>query len=285
MTIAVIYIARGHGAGLTAGNVFFCGYRSNPPGCAHRLVVVTKGWTGVPGLTDMNQLAVSSGADIVCLPDDGFDWGAYMRIARSLSDTWICLLNSHSYPIVSGWLEKLKTCANQQRVGACGATGSWGTWYFRYPYFDPSLSALVQYPIRVAKTAIGHFHRRGEIIPFPNPHLRSNALFINRQLFLDFCAEHIIPKSKSDAHILESGKCGLSSYLISIGLNIQVVGANGVAYEPSDWITSQTFRVPDQPNLLISDNQTSAYLMANWEQKRRLEYASWGKVFTQKSHN
>jgi len=284
MSISVVYIARGRDAGLASAKRFFDGYKEKPPGCENRLCLVTKGWDGVPGLSDVKTLASELGACIVDLPDDGYDWGAYMRIAPNLSGEWLCLLNSHSCPLVPGWLSMLQSIAIEHpMVGACGATGSWGTWYFRSPFLERQFSSLMLYPARVGRALIDHIRRIGEVTPFPNPHLRSNGIFIKRKLFLEFCIQNSVPRNKRDSHLLESGKNGLSNFLFAKGYGIKVVGANGASYDPEFWMDSKTFRVPTQSNLLILDNQTRAYELANHDRKRRLEYASWGEIFTPKS--
>jgi hypothetical protein len=283
MSISVIYISRGRGAGLVSAERFFDGYKKNPPECSHSLYVVAKGWDNIPGLPEVKIIASGLGACTVDLPDDGYDWGAYMRIAADLSSKWLCLLNSHSYPLASGWLGKLHVCAiGEPKFGACGATGSWGTWYFRYPFLERKLSSLLMYPARAGRAYIDHIRRIGAVTAFPNPHLRSNALFISRELFMEFCKLKSVPKNKRDSHLLESGKHGLSNFLSSNGLSIKVVGANGASYTQESWVESKTFRVPTQCNLLIADNQTCAYDLADWERKRRLEYGAWGRVFTPK---
>lgn len=280
MTIAVVYIARGIDAGLPAFEAFVDAYQRCPPGYPHRLVVVAKGWEGMPGLPSLTAQASELGADMVTLPDDGFDWGAYMRVAPDLTQDWLCLLNSHSRPMAGGWLAALWKSASLPGVGAVGATGSWGSMSLTWPLLESTLSGLVLYSPRITLGLMQLARNLASFPLFPNPHLRSNALLIGRERFLSFCRQHEIPRSKRDAHILESGRGGLTAHLNSIGLESLVVGANGVAYEPKAWIESGTFRVPDQPNLLVSDNQTRYYQQADRWLRRRLENAAWGQALT-----
>lgn len=280
VTIAVIYIARGEGAGLPAAEAFFGAYREFPPGCPHRLVVVAKGWESVPGLPSLTNQVRAMGAELVTLPDDGFDWGAYMRIAPELKENYLCLLNTHSRPMVPGWLALLRQPALLPGVGAVGATGSWGSMSVSWPVLEPDLSSLALYPVRLALSLMRLCRNLGSFPSFPNPHLRTNALLVNRELFVSFCSGRDVPRSKRDAHILESGRRGFTVYLESLGLRTLVVGADGVTYVPDAWIRSGTFRVPDQSNLLVSDNQTRYYEKAASKLKRRLENAAWGQALT-----
>ncbi len=280
MTVAVVYIARGIGAGLPAVEEFFDAYLRFPPGYPHRLVIIAKGWEAVPGLPGLIEQVKAIGAELVTLPDDGFDWGAYMRIAPELKETYVCLLNTHSRPMVTGWLALLLQPALLPGVGAVGATGSWGSMSASWPLFEPDPSSLALYPARLALSLIRFCRNLGKFSPFPNPHLRTNALLVNRELFVSFCSDHDVPRSKRDAHTMESGRRGFTSHLKSLGLRTLVVGADGIAYAPDAWINSGTFRVPDQSNLLVSDNQTRYYQQAGCQLKRRLENAAWGQAQT-----
>jgi hypothetical protein len=281
MSISIIYIARGFGAGFESAKRFFDGYKNNPPGVLSNLYIVTKGWSKKEESDRLKIFAREFSGSLIDLPDDGYDWGAYMRVIPQLNSEWICLLNTHSCPISAGWLNKLYECAKgDSTIGACGATGSWGTWYFRNPLLEQNFGSLVLYPARIIKNLKNHLTRIHDNIPFPNPHLRSNALFLRRKLFMEFCASKSIPQRKSDSHLLESGQKGLSNFLLSRELTIRVVGSNGLAYGPESWVESETFRIPSQRNLLISDNQTRSYEVASHSKKRRLEYESWGRVFT-----
>lgn len=280
MTVAVVYIARGSGAGLPAAKAFFEAYKRFPPGYAHRLVIVVKGWESVPGLSVVMRQARSLGAELVMLPDDGFDWGAYMRVAPSLSDSLFCFLNTHSRPMVSGWLASLIRHVFQKGVGAVGSTGSWGTLTGMWPLFEPDLSSRIVYPARLTLEFIRMCRNLRDFPIFPNPHLRSNAILVRKELFVPYCNSRSIPSSKRDAHIMESGRSGFTAYIRSLGLQILVAGADGHAFAPEEWIDSGTFRVPHQSNLLVSDNQTRNYEKADQQLKRRLENAAWGQALT-----
>jgi hypothetical protein len=270
MSIAVVYLARGIGGGRPAAEAFLDTYRANPAGCGHRLVLVTKGWNGQPGIDEVISRASEFSPRVLGLPDDGYDWGAYFRAARCLSEEWLCLLNTHSRLCVPGWLHHLMNAASQRDIGAVGATGSWGTLVPRINRVSPG---LLLYPWRYLAT-IGRFPA------YPNPHLRSNALLVRRELFLAFASRSPIPASKREAHMLESGRRGFTQFLIENDLRPVVVGKDGNCYFQDDWMDSSTFRIPGQENLLIMDNQTQNYVHASTRMKRVMEYSAWGRVFT-----
>src|SRR3989338_8808258 len=240
MSLALVYLARGASGGLSTVKIFFDAYRAYPPGCPHELVVIAKGWAGVGGLEEVKQLVQAHGARVVDLPDDGFDWGAYMLAASLLTHDWICFLNTHSRHRVKNWLNLLMkgTEVPGINVGAVGATASYESFIpvFDWPSWEEGPIAFLFYVLRSFLKVLRFIIYRNTFRSFPNPHLRSNAFIIRRELFLDFASTHKIPHSKRDAWILESGGRSFTAFLISRGLKPLVTGSDGQYYEPLQWI-------------------------------------------------
>jgi hypothetical protein len=280
MSVALIYIARGAGAGLRSAQDFFAHYEAFPAGCAHRLIVAVKGWDGVPGLDDVRSLAASHGGEIVDLPDDGLDWGVYIRLAPDIREEWVCVLNSFSRPRVEGWLRLLEAGVREPGVGAAGATGSWESNLSSGLYFRWSVKSLLQYPLRLAYAGYRHL-RYGKLFPrYPNPHLRSNAFLIRTALFAEYCAQQRVPATKLDALLLECGETSITRFLLDKGLDVRVIGADGRSFGPAEWNRSNTFRAPGQNNLLIHDNRTRLYETHDAALKKAVERATWGTSLT-----
>jgi hypothetical protein len=284
MNLALVYLARGIDGGLPAAEAFFNANRAYPPGCPHELVVIAKGWDGIAGREELTRLAHMNSARLIDLPDDGFDWGAYMRLAPLLLNTWVCFLNTHSRPCAEGWLNLLKIAIEQTgpNIGLVGATASWET---LAPVLPPrSLNARFKhpmfYPLRLIRNTVRFLANIWAFPTFPNPHLRSNAFIVRRKLFIDFAETKKIPRNKRDAAKLESGRTGFPAYLANHGLKALVVGIDGNCYEPEQWVNSKTFRVPGQPNLLVADNQTITYDLASSSSKRVFELSAWRRTFT-----
>ena len=282
MDLALVYLARGVDGGLSAVEAFFDANRAYPPGCPHELVVIAKGWAGIAGRDDLTRLAHANSARLIDLPDDGFDWGAYMRLAPLLLNTWVCFLNTHSRPCADGWLNLLKIAIKDagQNIGVVGATASWES---LAPLLPPqSSNARFQhpmlYPLRLIRNTTRFLINIWAFPTFPNPHLRSNAFIVRRQLFADFAETQKIPRKKRDAAKLESGRTGFPAYLAQHGLKALVIGRDGNCYGSDRWINSRTFRVPGQPNLLVADNQTVTYDQANSTWRKILEVSAWGKA-------
>ena len=116
--------------------------------------------------------------------------------------------------------------------------------------------------------------------PFPNPHLRSNAFMIPRQLLIDL--DFKLDNTKAATNRFESGPDGLPTGLAQRGLASVLVGADGVGYEAADWPKSGTFRLGDQANVLVTDNQTRGFAsMSKW-QRALHELITWGDFLSAK---
>lgn len=110
--------------------------------------------------------------------------------------------------------------------------------------------------------------------PFPNPHVRSNAFAVNRELFLFTCPKSVL--TKDDAYRYESGVDSMTNLIIRQGLKPVVIGKDMKIYGINDWAKSETFRSGAQKNNLVSDNQTRKY--DSMPQVRRSLYMelTWG---------
>ena len=93
--------------------------------------------------------------------------------------------------------------------------------------------------------------------PFPNPHIRSNGFMMSRQRFLEVESADI--KTKFDACAFESGIDSMTSQIRRKGLRAVVVGRSGQGYDVADWVQSGTFRLGNQENLILTDNQSRTY--------------------------
>lgn len=281
MMVALLYLARGKDGGLSAAKLFFESYEKFPPEYPHELIVLVKGWDDQADEDDLIILAKKNGTtEIFKLPDDGYDWGAYMRVAPLLTHEWLCFLNTHTRFIATGWLSLLMRAilSSAGSVGTVGVTGSWESLAHILPRRDfrsPILSYLA-YPLRILINFFRFLKNVYDYPIFPNPHIRSNAFIVRSSIFLEFISDKNIPKCKQDANILESGRRGFSNYLLSRKLNIYIVGRDGIKYSPLQWRGARIFRSENQENLLIVDNQTLGFQNACGQRKKFLEYLAWG---------
>jgi hypothetical protein len=115
-----------------------------------------------------------------------------------------------------------------------------------------------------------------KIIPlYPNAHIRTNAFIIERQIFLD--TQPTSRTTKRDTYLYESGPDSLTQQILRRGKQAVIVGHDGQAYGIDRWPKSRTFRLGDQRNLLVQDNQTRAFEAMNDTEKRAFVDATWGE--------
>lgn len=283
-SLAVVYLSRGRDAGLISAKEFFNSYDLHPAGIDHDLIVIVKGWENMDGLDEVLSMARLHNARVIELPDDGFDLGAYFRAAKEIPHEWCCFLNSFSCILHDNWLKLLHGAATRPGVGAVSCGGNWGTvtniWADQiFAALNARLKTLLYLLKRTCYVA---FHFWPHIPAFPNPHIRTNAFITQRKLWLDFQAASTpaIPANKRDCFILEHGRKSFTRFIVSKGLTVFVLGADGRVFAPDRCLESGTFAVPNLPNLLIGDNQTEAYLSSPEARRREIEYWMWGKRLT-----
>ncbi|MBR0655590.1 glycosyltransferase family 2 protein [Plastoroseomonas arctica] len=113
-----------------------------------------------------------------------------------------------------------------------------------------------------------------QVKPFPNPHLRSNAFIIDRALMVEL--DFHLDNTKTASNLFECGTDGLPARLARRGLAPVLVGADGTAYDVAQWPESRTFRLGDQANLLVTDNQVRNFTaMSPWQRALHARM-SWG---------
>ena len=219
----------------------FCdAYRLTKNDLDHDLVFLCKG----DGATDqVKEIASDLRSTIHVCTDDGFDIGAYVRLAPLLSHEILCFTNSWARPRVSCWLDILVAPFDDPAVGIVGATAS-------FEAVPPYTS-------------------------FPNPHIRSNSFALRREIFLDLVLPQ--PENKISAVLLEAGPNGITHQIMSRGLRAIVVGQDRVHHDLIDSRRARVYRFGDQQNLLVSDNVTDLYDRGDPAYRRFLETLAWGE--------
>lgn len=235
---------------------FAASYREYSAGLDHRLLFVLKGASTAVIAAQVRALAAELGAEHIQVPATGRDLHTYRLVAERISCDALCLLNSSSQILGRGWLRMLADALAQPSVGLVGATGS----------FESALSAAPR-PLRP--------FLRSRYPPFPNPHVRTNAFMLRRDLMLELDWP---PGAggKRRALELESGFRGVTRQVQARGLRTLVVGRDGRAYAPAEWPNSCTFRSGTQENLLVADNRTRQYDNAPGPRRSELARFAWG---------
>lgn len=139
------------------------------------------------------------------------------------------------------------------------------------------LESMQQHWFNVTRPG-GSLHGFNLFRPFPNPHLRTNGFLIRRALLnsLDFK----VATNKIDCCSFESGQLGLPRLLAEHGLCQILVGKNGMSYEVDNWSKNEGFRIGNQNNVLISDNQVKVFTNASKARKLYLSMLSWGEYIS-----
>jgi hypothetical protein len=244
----VVYLARGADDGALAdfGRFVAC-YSNFPAGLDHQLIIALKGFAQKTDIGEAKQLFGKLDCTFIEVDDGSYDIGAYVEAAHQVECEFVCFLNTRSELLAKDWLKLLDYHLHRQGTGMVGASGSFES--LESPGFvGPS---------------------------FPNPHLRSNAFAIGRELFLRALDGRAI-RDKLDAYHVESGARSLTRAMMSEGLEVRVVGRNGRAYPPQSWPMSGTYRQGAQENLLVHDRQTRTFEAASVREKLRLMSLAWG---------
>jgi hypothetical protein len=191
-------------------------------------------------------------------PSGTLDLGTYRWVVESAGDAGrLCFTNSNSIVRAHGWLGMLDRALCEEGVGIVGVAGSLESLYSAAPFFLKP-------------------RRRPDFPPFPNPHLRSNAFAISRELALSL--EWPAPVGKLEAWRLESGNRGITRQVLQGGLQALVVGRDGVSYPPERWHASRTYCSGAQDNLMVSDNRTREFEDAGSRRRLALELMTWGSL-------
>ena len=247
-SVAVAYLARGQGDDyLEHFKRFRDAYGSNPAGIDHKLYIIFKGFESQAARKRAEEIFAGIEFASVETDDLRFDIGAYADSLASISEEFVCFLNTYSEILSQYWLQKLILNLLSPGVGMVGATGSY-----------ESLSTI----------------NRG-FPGFPNPHLRTNA-FAMRCADARAILDSYNIGNKLDTFFIESGEDSVTRKIMALGMTCLIVGADGRGFIPPQWLQSGTCRLGLQENLLISDNYTRDYITSNSAEQMILAAESWG---------
>lgn len=231
-------------------------YLAHGAGADHRLLVVLKNFGGDAGrLADARRTLAGVDHDELVLDERVLDLGAYRMAAAQAAEPVVCMVNSHSVILADGWLGALLGHLEAPGVGLVGATAS-----------CESATSEAPRPLKPFK--------RRHYPAFPNPHIRTNAFMLRREVMLGLDWPPVARKEA--AHRLESGTRCITRQVWERGLEALVVGRDGRAYRRDDWGASGTFRSGDQGNLLVADNRTRQFEQADAQTRRLLARMAWG---------
>lgn len=249
MSISVVYLAYYNeqaGYGLDTVKNFLDSYKRYSAGMKVDLKFIAKNWTEKTVYEELLKMAKEVNAEVIDLPDDGWDLGAYFRAAEIIKTDYLFFFGSSSEILADNWLLYFYNAfKNDKKIKMAGAMGSWE---------DPKKNV------------------------FPNFHIRTCSFMIERKLFLEYASSVKFPVTKWDTYQLEHGEISVSNYVLKKGNKIVLVNSDGNVFEPEDWPLSDTYRTPYQKKILISDKQALKYPNLTDEQKRYTEMFVWAQT-------
>lgn len=284
-TIDVIYIARGIDWGISAVKNFFESYQKNAAGYEHNLIVAAKAWEDKPQeYEELKKMCKLNNAQLVDLPDDGFDFGAYLRVAQKSNSEYLFCLSTSCNITTENWLKKLVDIAqNDNQYKLIGTQGSWETYpnvtlYLKTELMEKHTNRDLMYTVDKCFLYLKNMKRliRYKILKqkYPNYFIRTCGFLIEKSLFLEFMSKNKILKNKLDAYELENGKNSLSNFILKKGFQICVIDKLGEKFDKEKFNVSNTYR-SELHNCMIKDNKNIFYENSNEEYREALRKFCW----------
>lgn len=264
---------------------FLESYTQHESGNSHSLVIVFNGFANQDELAPFIKLinSYSINHELV-FAKSKFDIDVYYYMAtRYNMFSFLVFLNTYSVILSDNWLKYFYKNLTQKNVGCVSATGSWGDFRHKDDYWS-AVNRLKKFNFRLADIKkIIYF--KYNFYPSVGVHLRTNAFMISRELFLSIKRPKVRPfilsylfglnAKKLRSFCFEHGNNNFSKQLLDRGYLIQIVDKFGNGKNIEDWSSSNIYWNGTQENLLIKDNQTSKFEMANPSEKKLMRYAAW----------
>jgi hypothetical protein len=277
MKVSVCYLVRFEGRKKSKKSLidfrrFVSSYKQHEAGASHDLYILVKG-TGVEELIETITCEIPPRAHIFWVPDNGYDLGSYTIFAKYIALNYIFILNQHSEIKVNNWLSFYTRVIEETSADAVGSTASFSSLCdpFIIPYREAGLLRFLF--LVVKKIAASRFYKKFK--SFPNPHVRTNALLVKTQTWLDYFQNKKF-ESKLECFIAESGKKSFYNYLKSKKQKLYIVRSdNKYTGDIAQWRTFIQFRNDFQTLLIISDNQTRNFDQMSAYRKRIASKETW----------
>lgn len=228
-------------------------YSTHKAGLEHNFYLLAKNWDE-ENYKILKKLAQEHNAKIIDLPDDGLDLGAYFRAAKILKSEKVFFIGSGIHILCDNWLlfheEAFK---KDEKVKLAAPMGSW---------------------------------QKGYSGRFPNPHIRTCAFMVDRNLYNEFTSNVIFPKTKEDTWAIEHCPGNFTDFIFQKGFKAVVVNSLGKVFEKDDWYKSDTYScVHGQEKSIMSDKWQRKFATKPLVISTKLEHDIWGKTLTKYPSN
>jgi hypothetical protein len=248
--LCAIHVAREQ-EGFFAFDRFIKSLARSEPG--FDLLIVFKGfkdWREQEKWHNFAASSLSTEVSSATMSDFGYDLTAYRLGAESFRHEFVACFNSGTELVCPQWARRLTDPLKDISVGIVGATGSWES------FCHGCLRRLV-FPA------------------FPNPHVRTNAFAMRREVMLKVWPRRFW--TKRGCYLFESGHDSLTRRLFERGLKAVVSDRLGFVSEWRDFISTNTFRGNRGGGWLIAkDDQTRRYDELTPAGQRLLRLRTWG---------
>lgn len=241
--LAVFYLSR-YGNDLCFAQAFLNSLVRHPSGADFDLVYILKGFPDHltdPALTEYRP-DIKYPVYEVLVDDNQFATNVFLEIAAQTDYERILFLVSFSRILAKDWLRAY--AGAYDTVSGCGMVGATGGY-----------------------EAISD-------VKFPNVNVRTNAFMMDRKLLLSLDLTPLV--TKRDGNRLEAGPNSFTRQVEARGLSAVLVDRFGKVWQPQDWPASLTFRSGQQEGLVIADNRTHQYAVANARRRAYLSSLNWG---------
>lgn len=278
-SIAVVYLAW-LPLGIKHFKFFIDSYNKYSAGYPHKLIIAFNGVevehvnSSEEYIKYLNENKIEVG-DLLYY-NKGQDLEIYNKVASETRFDFFLFLNSYSKINSRNWLKIFKD-NQRENVGLIGASGSYSD-YVRAMNMVIKRELLSTFSISKKLNIIKYgvkinFFKKNGFKAFPNPHIRTNAFFISKNIFCNLKFPFF--KSKLEAYYFENGINSLTNQVMKLGLECIVIDKFGNSYTMEKWPEQNIFWQGNQSGLLISDNQTEKYDNGSVTLKRELQKQAW----------
>lgn len=243
--IDVVYLAYLNeelGYDLEVFEQFVESYKKFSAGIEHNLTILIKKSTPRYFYNRIVDYTKRNNLKYIKLPDEGLDIGAFILAAKELQGEYVFCIGSGMTILCDDWLIKFDNAFKKdEKIQLAGAMGSY---------------------------AQGHSDR------FPNPHIRTCAFMMKRDLFLQYSNKCKFPQTKEDTWEIEHGAGSLTNFVINNGGQAVVVNNEGNIFYPQDWEKAQTYISLDS-KAIMDDKWARRYALTDEYLRTKIEMENW----------
>jgi len=212
-----------------------------------RLFIVYKGFPDIEtAYENWHPLASVPTVGTCMMADQGYDLTAYRHGVERVNSPIVVCFNTHTEILNPRWPSIYADALNNPTVGLVGATGSWES-------FQKGWLRRLLFP------------------PWPNPHVRTNAFAMRRDLLLKVWPRWFHTKQR--CYLFESGHNSLTRRVWREGLKPVVVTGSNV-YDWWNW-RDLNYR-SNNFGLIAADNQTRRFHELSPAGQSLLHEITWG---------